>query len=172
MIGYTQFMLLFFFFKQKTAYEMRISDWSSDVCSSDLVHFKGETTLDNGITVGARVELEGQTSGDQIDETYAYFSGGFGEIRFGDEDEAAALTCVGEPGSVTANFGVNSPNEAFNNAGVNGLAGVDSFGSCFGPDSDALKTIYFTPQFGPVNFAVSYTPNARDRKSTRLNSRH
>src|SRR3546814_19413459 len=28
--------LYFFFFKQKTAYEMRISDWSSDVCSSDL----------------------------------------------------------------------------------------------------------------------------------------
>src|SRR3546814_3009039 len=30
-------MVLFFFFKQKTAYEMRISDWSSDVCSSDLL---------------------------------------------------------------------------------------------------------------------------------------
>src|SRR3546814_9774058 len=30
--------LLFFFFKQKTAYELRISDWSSDVCSSDLCH--------------------------------------------------------------------------------------------------------------------------------------
>src|SRR3546814_12549263 len=29
-------MIVFFFFKQKTAYEMRISDWSSDVCSSDL----------------------------------------------------------------------------------------------------------------------------------------
>src|SRR3546814_8808641 len=29
-------MIFFFFFKQKTAYEMRISDWSSDVCSSDL----------------------------------------------------------------------------------------------------------------------------------------
>src|SRR3546814_3615227 len=29
--------LFFFFFKQKTAYEMRISDWSSDVCSSDLL---------------------------------------------------------------------------------------------------------------------------------------
>src|SRR3546814_9010794 len=29
-------LILFFFFKQKTAYEMRISDWSSDVCSSDL----------------------------------------------------------------------------------------------------------------------------------------
>src|SRR3546814_10763920 len=33
MVVYVQF---FFFFKQKTAYEMRISDWSSDVCSSDL----------------------------------------------------------------------------------------------------------------------------------------
>src|SRR3546814_10888842 len=30
------FASLFFFFKQKTAYDMRISDWSSDVCSSDL----------------------------------------------------------------------------------------------------------------------------------------
>src|SRR3546814_4290993 len=30
-------VLIFFFFKQKTAYEMRISDWSSDVCSSDLL---------------------------------------------------------------------------------------------------------------------------------------
>src|SRR3546814_2422263 len=32
------FVFCFFFFKQKTAYEMRISDWSSDVCSSDLQH--------------------------------------------------------------------------------------------------------------------------------------
>src|SRR3546814_10172470 len=34
-------VLLFFFFKQKTAYEMRISDWSSDVCSSDLLYAFG-----------------------------------------------------------------------------------------------------------------------------------
>src|SRR3546814_9011296 len=39
-------LVVFFFFKQKTAYEMRISDWSSDVCSSDLAqplraHFPG-----------------------------------------------------------------------------------------------------------------------------------
>src|SRR3546814_14554345 len=33
-------MIMFFFFKQKTAYEMRISDWSSDVCSSDLDQLK------------------------------------------------------------------------------------------------------------------------------------
>src|SRR3546814_9358722 len=34
---YVLFICEFFFFKQKTAYEMRISDWSSDVCSSDLL---------------------------------------------------------------------------------------------------------------------------------------
>src|SRR3546814_11794155 len=34
-------MCLFFFFKHKTAYEMRISDWSSDVCSSDLRSWNG-----------------------------------------------------------------------------------------------------------------------------------
>src|SRR3546814_3633665 len=32
------YVVLVFFFKQKTAYEMRISDWSSDVCSSDLAY--------------------------------------------------------------------------------------------------------------------------------------
>src|SRR3546814_1106591 len=47
----------FFFFKQKTAYEMRISDWSSDVCSSDLIEVSaavepdplpaGESNLDH-----------------------------------------------------------------------------------------------------------------------------
>src|SRR3546814_6043540 len=37
----------FFFFKQKTAYEMRISDWSSDVCSSDLLQHKTAALLDS-----------------------------------------------------------------------------------------------------------------------------
>src|SRR3546814_14572756 len=38
-------MCCFFFFKQKTAYEMRISDWSSDVCSSDLIEKAGVVPL-------------------------------------------------------------------------------------------------------------------------------
>src|SRR3546814_6644001 len=42
---------MFFFFKQKTAYEMRISDWSSDVCSSDL---KARRTLAGGVSHEAR----------------------------------------------------------------------------------------------------------------------
>src|SRR3546814_11840646 len=43
-------MINFFLFKQKTAYEMRISDWSSDVCSSDLRVATRETRLVNFVT--------------------------------------------------------------------------------------------------------------------------
>src|SRR3546814_57335 len=41
-----RYEMLFFFFKQKTAYEMRMSDWSSDVCSSDLLQAVLDTPLD------------------------------------------------------------------------------------------------------------------------------
>src|SRR3546814_3307162 len=47
----------FFFFKQKTAYEMRISDWSSDVCSSDLgklFQFDVEPPRRRGAAIGER----------------------------------------------------------------------------------------------------------------------
>src|SRR3546814_8641966 len=45
---------LFFFFKQKTAYEMRISDWSSDVCSSDLTFTHEYYISFHIVTFGAR----------------------------------------------------------------------------------------------------------------------
>src|SRR3546814_10305335 len=47
--------MLFFFFKQKTAYEMRISDWSSDVCSSDLPPHRRDQRLDR---LGHEVEID------------------------------------------------------------------------------------------------------------------
>src|SRR3546814_2087572 len=43
--GVLSYILFCFFFKQKTAYEMRISDWSSDVCSSDLAGAAGDLRL-------------------------------------------------------------------------------------------------------------------------------
>src|SRR3546814_6417815 len=44
----------FYFFKQKSAYEMRISDWSSDVCSSDLL--EGQRLRELGIGEGVSIE--------------------------------------------------------------------------------------------------------------------
>src|SRR3546814_5060776 len=46
---------MFFFFKQKTAYEMRISDWSSDVCSSDLSGDHGDVA-DGRFTFRSRID--------------------------------------------------------------------------------------------------------------------
>src|SRR3546814_1173950 len=40
--------MYFFFFKQKTAYDIRISDWSSDVCSSDLIDQAGDGARQRG----------------------------------------------------------------------------------------------------------------------------
>src|SRR3546814_4362797 len=57
---------MIFFFKQKTAYEMRISDWSSDVCSSDLPPGLGKTTLSNVIANELGVSLR-TTSGPVIE---------------------------------------------------------------------------------------------------------
>src|SRR3546814_5536914 len=59
---YVLMYVLLFFFKQKTAYERRISDWSSDVCSSDLPFTRGVGLLSRvfgGMAdrVGARVML-------------------------------------------------------------------------------------------------------------------
>src|SRR3546814_1333433 len=55
-VVFGDFLLVVFFFKQKTAYEMRISDWSSDVCSSDLVQSKCRTP---SFSSCRRAELQG-----------------------------------------------------------------------------------------------------------------
>src|SRR3546814_19256115 len=52
-------IIWFFFFKQKTAYEMRISDWSSDVCSSDLPFFLKPKKKNGASTSSARTDLGG-----------------------------------------------------------------------------------------------------------------
>src|SRR5262245_20965070 len=78
------------------------------------IFFTGSTVLDNGLEVGARVELEGESEdtegGDQIDEAWIWFSGGFGELRIGSDDDALANTCIMPPGG-TANFSAFSPNQ-------------------------------------------------------------
>src|SRR3546814_4831426 len=54
-------LFLYFFFKQKTAYDMRISDWSSDVCSSDLVEVAFDREAErkaDGLEFGQREAAE------------------------------------------------------------------------------------------------------------------
>src|SRR5512134_2868367 len=103
------------------------------------VHFTGTTVLDNGLEVGARIELEGENAGDQIDEAWIFFSGGFGEVRIGSDDDALANSCIVPPGG-TANFSAFSPNQW----GANSLSSpfdAVSNSACTGVDdkSDAQK---------------------------------
>src|SRR3546814_10731551 len=68
--------LFFFFFKQKTAYEMRISDWSSDVCSSDLAavvnsfRANGGTQYEGPLQVAANWLREDVDPGDGMTERH------------------------------------------------------------------------------------------------------
>src|SRR3546814_2955076 len=61
----------FFFFKQKTAYEMRISDWSSDVCSSDLLSEAREMLLEARRKLAKRVDPAEQAKLDKIAKSLA-----------------------------------------------------------------------------------------------------
>src|SRR3546814_5630064 len=63
-------IVVFFFFKQKTAYDMRISDWSSDVCSSDL---QIEQVLGTGVVAAHARRIR---CGQQRRQPYPIFIGG------------------------------------------------------------------------------------------------
>ena len=124
------------------------------------VHFTGSTVLDNGLEVGARIELEGENDNDQIDEAWIYFSGGFGEVRIGSDDEALANACIVPPGG-TGNFSAFSPNQW-------GANTVTSNTVCTGVDDsgDAQKIIYITPNFGGFQLTASYTPEGGAQNHT------
>src|SRR3546814_8515729 len=62
---------VFFFFKQNTAYEMRISDWSSDVCSSDLVNRYGNVLRGLDVRAGEKVLWVGENSWEVVAVNHA-----------------------------------------------------------------------------------------------------
>ena len=68
--------------------------------------FNGSTKLDNGISAGVQVQLEAETCGDQIDETFVYFFGSFGRINLGQENSAPYLMGYASPGN--PHWGLNS----------------------------------------------------------------
>src|SRR3546814_3100500 len=73
-----------FFFKQKTAYEMRISDWSSDVCSSDLIDISLFRLCAPvmGVTAGATLSfLVAAVANFLVSSRYVFGGGGRSEER-------------------------------------------------------------------------------------------
>ena len=73
--------------------------WANTGMATDTeLYFTGSTTLDNGITVSAVIQLEaendGATNDDNADEQYVTLSGGFGKFRVGQKDNLAAGCCI------------------------------------------------------------------------------
>jgi outer membrane protein OmpU len=124
------------------------------------IYFNGSTTLDNGLTAGVHIELEGNNSSKTIDEVFAYFKGGFGEFRFGDTGGALGKSCVVDPGAITHNCGLISPNNSFSNVGRNAAMGLGSMGTCE-DHGNGTKAVYFSPVFSGFQGVISYAPNAK-----------
>src|SRR3546814_3045841 len=88
-------VFVFFFFKQKTAYEMRISDWSSDVCSSDL-HGGGQGHLeirDTGAGAGKEDRTHEQRAAQAGDRLHRQWRIGFTDRPVEKEIEIGRASC-------------------------------------------------------------------------------
>jgi predicted porin len=125
------------------------------VARESEIYFQGKTTLDNGVQVGVTVQLEGETSGDQIDESYVWFEGFFGRVEIGSEDGAAEQMWYGVPTPIDGH-GVNSPT-LFHAASGGNTVGTSTTFVNFSADRD--KVIYFTPRWGGFQLGISYTPD-------------
>ena len=141
--------------------ESRAVDWFQET----ELHFGGETTLDNGLTVGVHVEAE-TDGGDAfaVDESYAYFAGSWGRVNAGDEDGAAYLLQVAAPSADSnidgirqfinpvsyTNLGIGVTQRIdYANDGINGIALT----------GDENKLTYLSPIMNGFQAGVSYTPD-------------
>jgi hypothetical protein len=150
--------------------------------SDSEIWFRGSTTLANGITAGFRVELEGNTSADQIDESFLFLEGGFGRFELGTINTVAYRmdysvlympnrgysaqeggvmgTWILAPGRVSYLDTTQSGKHA-NNVGTaaGAIAGVNGIGTGSGTGNDQQKLNYYTPRIAGFQVGASFIPN-------------
>lgn len=156
-----------------------------DILRETEIHFTGETTLDNGLTVGvhheADIDNQNKIAAPDFfltEESYAYFSGAWGRVNFGKEDGANYLLQVAAP-SADENFDglrqyINPFNPALTGIGTLLTGGVGGAGTSFpgrgfvntgkldyADDATgyANKITYLTPVWSGFQAGGSYTPD-------------
>lgn len=146
------------------------------------LHFTGETTTDNGLTVGAHVEMAvgdnsaledgsgavDQRSPNSIDEVYAYFSGSWGRVNFGSEDGAAYLLQVAAPSGDSNVDGLRIYIQGLNSDvwedgdSSTPLGATSAFSDRLDYDNAPFeaedKITYMTPKFNGFQAGASYAP--------------
>ncbi len=156
--------------------------------SDTEIHFVPSITLDNGLKIGADVQLEGNRSGDQIDESFVFIDGAFGRVLAGSENSAGYLMHYGAP---TVAFITNSHNSGNLGAFIpftGTVTGTTGFGDVatlnLGDDAfrgtlystylenagnnDAQRFTYFTPRFAGFQLGVSYARDGREDNNQQL----
>jgi len=123
------------------------------------IFFRGSLEADNGLTFSVKVEFEGFTHPDVVDESQVTVRGSFGEVVLGSEDDPATLMhytvqdvgvglACGDPSFIA---GVTS-------CARSGNKGLGTAGHLIGGDSQ--KIAYYTPRMAGVQFGVSYSPES------------
>lgn len=145
-----------------------------DILRNTEVHLSGETTLDNGLTVGIHFEVEADGNyGDSFDveESYMYMSGQWGRVNVGEEDGAAFLLQVAAPAADANLDGIRQLVQPVDYtlalADATGLYGATGgegrFLDGFDYDQDiagyATKITYLTPVLNGFQAGASYTPD-------------
>ncbi len=127
--------------------------------SDSEIFFRGKLEADSGLTFSVKVEFEGNTHADVVDESQVTVGGSFGQIVLGSEDDPTTLMHYGT-GDV--GVGLNCGDASF----INGLTscarssgkGLGTAGHLIGGDSQ--KIAYYTPRLSGVQFGVSYSPES------------
>lgn len=130
------------------------------------VNFTGDITLDNGLTVGADIQLEAESEGsDQIDESFIFFQGDWGRVNLGSENGAGYLLSGFNNPSVWGSLDSADPNYRPINlpSGISNRTSYVSYSPQF--DTDSEKITYLTPTFQGFRAGISYSPeNCEERQ--------
>jgi len=156
--------------------------------SDSEIWFGGRTTLANGITIGFDVQLEGNTAGDVIDESYLFVDGAFGRLVMGSENDAAYIMHVSAPNAGRSGFqtqesaafgawiqrptavsALDTTAPKLNGAGLGGTFAASASPNQVG--NDGQRVTYYTPRFFGLQAGASYTPNLVEDSNTELNRR-
>ena len=142
------------------AVEGGISQWSDSE-----IFFKGKLQADNGLSFSVKVELEGNSTGDTIDESQLTIGGSFGQIVLGTEDHPAALMHYGNQ-DVGVGYCGDSGWSGVTGCSRNGGMGLGTNGWIVGGDEQ--KIAYYTPRISGLQFGAAYIPDHTAEDSNAL----
>lgn len=139
---------------------------SFDIIRDTEVHFGGETTLDNGLTVGVHIEADADgADGFGVDESYLYMSGGWGRVNVGAEDGAAYLLQVAAPSADSNIDGIRQFVQPVNYDVALGAGTADDFVNFNQIDYDqdpsgkSDKLTYLSPILNGFQAGLTFSPD-------------